>query len=110
MDDDRVAAGRIFPSTARRDKSKALRVHGLEIVGYDPETDTFPSTVYSSLEGILHFYHWDVRGNVVTHWDADSKYMGTFSDGRVLSGGWRPIEGHEGPENFAYAATMIRVE
>src|SRR5436190_330005 len=53
-------------------------LQALEIVGYDPSTKTFTSTVYSSMDGMPHAYYWDVQGNVVTHWTEGSKYTGTF--------------------------------
>ncbi len=68
-----------------------FKFQSLEILGYDPATNTFPATVYSSMDGMTHLYHWDVQGDVVTHWTEGSKYTGTFSeDGNTLSGGWRP--------------------
>lgn len=87
-----------------------FRVQSLEIVGYDPSTDAFPSYMFSSLGETAIRYCWDVQGDVVTHWTDGSKYTGTFSDdGNVLAGGWRPDEGREGPDNVAYDATMIRL-
>lgn len=86
-------------------------VQSLEIVGYDPSTKAFSSYVYSNMGGTPLPYYWDVQGNIVTHWMEDSTYTGTFSeDGNILSGGWRPEEGKEGPENAAYDAIMVRVE
>jgi Protein of unknown function (DUF1579) len=88
-----------------------FKVQSLEIVGYDQSTKAFSSTVYSNMAGVPASYRWDVQGNIVTHWTEGSKYTGTFSeDGSILSGGWRPEDGKEGPENAAYDATMIRVE
>ncbi len=87
------------------------KIHSLEIVGYDPSTKAFFSNVYSNMAGVPAPYEWDVQGNVVTHWTEESKYTGTLSeDGNILSGGWRPEEGKEGPENVAYDATMTRVD
>lgn len=87
------------------------RVQSLEIVGYDPETNTFPATVYSNIDGAPARYWWNVQENVVTHWTDGSKYTGSFGDdGTTLIGGWRPDPGKEGPENIAYDATMTRVE
>jgi len=87
------------------------KIHSLEIVGYDPSTEAFFSNVYSNMAGVPAPYEWDVQGNVVTHWTEESKYTGTLSeDGNILSGGWRPEEGKEGPENVAYDATMTRVD
>lgn len=86
-----------------------FRVQSLEIVGYDPSTQAFASYVYSNLNGVPSRYHWDVQGDIVTHWTDGSKYTGTFSeDGTILSGGWRPDGGKEGPDNIAYDAIMMR--
>jgi hypothetical protein len=83
----------------------------LEIVGYDPATNIFPSTVYSSMDGIPLPYYWDIQGNVVTHWTEGAKYTGTFSDdGNMLSGGWRPDKEDEATAGNAYDAVMIRVK
>jgi hypothetical protein len=85
--------------------------HALEIIGYDPATDTFPATVYSSMDGAPAAYFWDVRGDVVTHWTKGSRYKGTFSaDGNTLVGGWRPVEGIEANAGNAYDASMTRVK
>jgi hypothetical protein len=88
---------------------EGLRVYSLEIVGYDPSTQAFSSYGFSNLGGVPVRYYWDVQGDIVTHWTDGSKYTGSFSDdGSILSGGWRPDEGKEGPDNVAYDATMIR--
>ncbi len=88
-----------------------VKVYSLEILGYDPATNTFPSHVYSNLDGFAHPYFWDVQDNVVTHWTEGSKYTGTFSeDGNMLLGGWRPDLGVEQNAENTYDATMIRVQ
>lgn len=89
---------------------KGFRVESLELVGYDPSTQAFSSYVYSNMGEEPQRYQWDVQGDVVTHWTEGSKYTGTFSeDSTILSGGWRPDDGKEGPDNAAYDAVMIRV-
>src|SRR5215207_3989249 len=40
-----------------------FKAHSLEILGYNPATDTFPATVYSSMGGVPLSYHWDVQGD-----------------------------------------------
>src|SRR5215207_5909213 len=35
-------------------------MQSLEIIGYDPKSKTFPSTVYSSMSGDIFLYEWDV--------------------------------------------------
>ncbi len=85
-------------------------IQSLEIVGYDPSTNAFPSHVYSNMGEMAAAYHWDVQGTRVTHWNEGSKYTGTFNaDGSILSGGWRPLAGKEGPDNLGYDATMVKV-
>ena len=37
-----------------------LQIETLELVGYDPETNTFPSTVYSNLAPTPLPYRWEV--------------------------------------------------
>ncbi len=88
----------------------ALKVRAVEVIGYDPKTDTFPSTVYGSLSGEPTTYGWDVRGSVVTHWTKGSKYTGTLSpDGKTVSGGWRADDGSTSP-GASYDAVMTKVE
>ena len=90
---------------------KGVLIQSLEIIGYDPESHTFPSHVYSNLDGNVLPYSWNIEGNTVTHSDKTSKYTGTISeDGQTLSGGWRPKKGEqESPEN-SYDAIMTRVK
>lgn len=87
-----------------------FRGDSLEVVGYDPTADNFPSTVYSNMDASPARYCWDVQGDVVTHWTAGSKYSGTFNaDGSVLSGGWRPDDDTEPNAGNAYDATMTKL-
>jgi hypothetical protein len=39
-----------------------MQIDSLELIGYDPEMDTFPSTVYSNLSPAPLPYKWDVKG------------------------------------------------
>lgn len=88
-----------------------VKVHALEIVGYDPAKKTFPSYVFSNIGETAARYYWDVQEDVVTHWTEGSKYTGRFSkDGNVLSGGWRPVEGVESTNENTYDATMTRLK
>jgi hypothetical protein len=43
-----------------------LQIDSLELIGYDPEADTFPSTVYSNFSPEPLPYNWDVQGDAVT--------------------------------------------
>ncbi len=104
-------SGGFFLKSAGEINFKGVKLQSLEIIAYDPSTDTFPSSVYSSMGGDVLPYSWDVQGNTVTHSDASSRYTGTLSeDGMILSGGWRPKKGEEeNPEN-SYDAVMTRVK
>ena len=87
-----------------------FKARSMEIIGYDPQTDTFPSYVYSDLGGVPSRYCWNVKGKVVEHWTEGAKYTGRFSeDGGRLSGGWRHAKGAQGTPTNTYDATMIRV-
>lgn len=41
------------------------QIDALELIGYDPETDTFPSTVFSGFSPTPLPYRWDVHGDSV---------------------------------------------
>jgi Protein of unknown function (DUF1579) len=80
-------------------------VEGLEVIGYDPATGTFPSTVYPSMAGIAIPYRWEIDGDELTITTdlIGATFRGRWSeDGTTFSGGWRPNPGREGPGNVAY--------
>ncbi|TMK43914.1 MAG: DUF1579 domain-containing protein [Actinobacteria bacterium] len=85
-------------------------IHGLELIGYDPESDVFPSTVYSSVVGIPLAYEYDVQGDDVTirtEFAGGATFRGRFgADGDSFSGGWRPDK--EVPGNVAYDISGTR--
>ena len=86
-------------------------IHGLELIGYDPETKAFSSQVYSNLWGSPIPYQWDLRDGTLTISMAVATFEGRFSDdGESFSGGWRPNEGMEGPGNVAYDISGTRVK
>jgi hypothetical protein len=100
--------GRFFLKQSGEIHFRGSTIQSLEIIRYDPSSQTFPSTVYSNMSGVVLPYQWDIQGDIVTHWTPAHKYTGTFSeDGRTLTGGWRPMEGKEGG---AYDAVMNRVD
>jgi hypothetical protein len=82
-----------------------FEVQGLEVIGYDPATGTFPSTVYPSMAGTPIPYRWEIHGDklTITTDMIGATFQGRWSeDGRTFSGGWRPHPGREGPGNIAY--------
>jgi hypothetical protein len=82
-----------------------FQIEGLEVIGYDPATGTFPSTVYPSMAGIPIPYRWEIdRDDLTITTDLlGATFHGRWSeDGARFSGGWRPNPGREGPGNIAY--------
>ena len=72
-----------------------MKIDSLELIGYDPETKTFPSTVYSNMSPMPLPYRWDVTDDgvriSVTYGPLDATFTGAFSeDGQSFNGGWRP--------------------
>ena len=86
-------------------------VEGVEIIGYDPETGTFPSTVYPSMFGQALPYRWILDGDEVTikAEALHATFHGTWS-GERFGGGWRGDPGHENDHgNVAYDISGGRV-
>jgi hypothetical protein len=84
-----------------------LEIDSLEVIGYDPETGTFPSTVYSNLSPAPLPYRWEVDDdNVrisVTYGPLDATFTGRFSDdGESFGGGWRSNPGADETVNVSY--------
>jgi len=90
-----------------------MKIQSLELIGYDPSSDTFPSLVYSNLAGVPIPYRYDVRGKdvtITTDFGGGARMTGKISeDDNTFSGGWRPNPGKEGPGNVAYDFVGTRV-
>lgn len=80
-----------------------MPIETLEIIGYDPKSDTFPSTVYASMAATPLAYRWELASDEVTITtdELGATFHGRWS-GAGLAGGWRPIPGREGPGNVPY--------
>lgn len=80
-------------------------IDSLEIIGYDAETGTYPSTVYSNMSPQPLPYTWRVDGDTLTisvsYGPMDATFTGTWS-GEAFSGGWRPNPGADEMVNVAY--------
>jgi hypothetical protein len=91
---------------------QGLEIRGLEVIGYDPATGRFPSTVYSNLVGAPIPYEYDVQGDRVTirtELGGGATFTGQWAeDGESMSGGWRPDPGTEGAGNVAYDISGTR--
>jgi uncharacterized protein DUF1579 len=83
-----------------------LQVDALELIGYDPETDTFPSTVYSNFSPEPLPYKWEVEGDAVTisvsYGPLDATFTGSWREDGTFSGGWRPNPGADEAANPPY--------
>jgi Protein of unknown function (DUF1579) len=91
-----------------------LGIDSLELIGYDPETDTFPSTVFSNLAPVPLPYRWDVRGDAVTitvsYVPLDATFTGSWREDGTFSGGWRPNPGADETVNVPYDIAGHRLQ
>ena len=88
-------------------------IQALELIGYHPETKTFPSTVYSGFSPTPLPYRWEVEGDRITisvsYGALDATFEGAFSeDGQVFGGGWRPNPGADETLNVPYDISARR--
>jgi hypothetical protein len=88
-------------------------VKGRELIGYDAETKTFPSTVFSSLSPVPIPYRWQFDGRrlkiTVDYPPLDATFEGELGeDGNSFSGGWRPNPGADETVNVAYDVAGTR--
>jgi hypothetical protein len=92
-----------------------MELRSLELIRYDPETQTFPSSVYSNMSPVPLPYKWDVQGDTLTisvnYGPIDATFKGKFSkDGNSFSGGWRPNPGADEMINVPYDIGGTRVK
>jgi hypothetical protein len=83
---------------AQLDFAGLYKVDALELIGYDPASDTFKSLAYSNMSPEPLPYEWDVREGTMTirvsHGPLDATFQGRVSDdGRSYTGSWRPNPG-----------------
>jgi hypothetical protein len=84
-----------------------LQIESMELVGYDPESQTFPSTVFSNLAPTPLPYRWEVGEDTlkitVSYGPLDATFTGRWSeDGQSFGGGWRPNPGTDATVNPPY--------
>lgn len=84
-----------------------MELESLELIRYDPETGTFPSSVYSNISPEPLPYRWEVEGDTlkisVSYGPLDATFTGRFDDdGEGFHGGWRPNPGADEMVNVAY--------
>ena len=83
------------------------QIDSLELIGYDPESGTFRSTVYSNMSPQPLPYTWTIDGDTVTisvrYGPLDATFTGRWSeDGEHFGGGWRANPGADENVNVAY--------
>jgi hypothetical protein len=109
----RWLAGGFFLEQHVRLDFMGLQIDSLELVGYDPATATFPSTVFSNLSPQPLPYRWELDEDVritVSYGPLDATFTGAFGpDGNVYSGGWRPNPGADETVNVPYDLSGRRV-
>lgn len=91
------------------------QIESLEFIGYDPETKSFPSTVFSNMSPVPLPYRWEVDGDrlkiSVDFPPLDATFEGRWSDdGNSFAGGWRPNSGADETVNVAYDISGHRVK
>lgn len=89
------------------------RIRNLELIGFDAESKTLTSSVYSNVSPVPVPYRWDVQGNTLTisvsHGQLNATFTATFSDdGTSFTGGWRPNPGADEKINASYDVVATR--
>jgi hypothetical protein len=107
--------GGFFLENRTRLDFAGFEIEALELIGYDPENKTFPSTVYSTFSPTPVPYKWDVDDDTLTisvsYGELDATFKGTFSkDGESFGGGWRPNPGADETVNVPYDIGGHRVK
>jgi Protein of unknown function (DUF1579) len=90
-----------------------MELESVELIGYDPETGTFPSTVYSNIAPTPLPYRWDVAEDSVkisvSYGPMDSTFTGRLDKDGAFRGGWRPNPGADENVNVPYDIVGRRV-
>jgi hypothetical protein len=83
-----------------------LQIDSLELICYDSNTNTFPSTVYSNFSPEPLPYTWNVQGDTViiavSYGELDATFTGSWREDGTFSGGWRPNPGADETVNVPY--------
>lgn len=92
-----------------------MEIQSLELIGYDPQTQTLTSQVYANTSPVPLPYHWDLQDDTLTisvaYGPLNATFTGKFSDdGKSFSGGWRPNPGADETINVPYDIGGTRVD
>jgi hypothetical protein len=102
----RLEGGFFYQQDVEIDFAGMIQVRGMELIGYEAETNSLASQVYSNVSPVAVPYHWKMDGNDLTiHMDAGATMKATMSDdGKSFAGAWAPDPGHESdPGNVSYS-------
>jgi len=110
----RWLAGGFFLEQRARIDFMGQQIDALELIGYDPETDTFPSTVFSGFSPTPLPYRWAVDDDRVTitvrYAPLDATFTGSWLEDGTFSGGWRPNPGADDTVNVPYDISGQRLD
>jgi Protein of unknown function (DUF1579) len=109
-----LPGGFFLRQVMRIDFAGQFQAEGEELIGYDPETEKFPSYVFSNSSPEPLPYEYEVKdGSMkirVSHGILDATFTGEVGqDGKTYSGGWRPNPGADPTVNLAYYVRGERV-
>src|SRR5262245_36241254 len=99
--------GGLFLEQRARIDFVGVEIEALELIGYDPETGTFPSTVFSNFSPSPLPYRYEIDDDTlkisVSYGELDATFSGSFDeDGDGFRGGWRPNPGADETINVPY--------
>ena len=102
-----LPGGFFMQQDVEMDFAGAVQIKSRELIGHDPESGAFKSSVYSNLSPSPLPYRWDLEGDALTisvsYGPLDASFEGRFSeDGNSFSGGWRPNPGADTAINPPY--------
>ena len=92
-----------------------MDLHSVELIRYEPETQSFASLVYSNMSPMPLPYQWGVQEDSLTisvaYGPMDATFKGKFSkDGKSFSGSWRPNPGADESVNVPYDLAGTRLK
>jgi hypothetical protein len=91
-----------------------MEIDSTELIGYDAESGTFPSTVFSNLSPAPLPYRWEVAEDTVkitvSYGPLDATFTGGFGEDERFGGGWRPNPGADESVNVPYDISGRRVQ
>jgi hypothetical protein len=84
-----------------------MKIESQELIGYDPESKSYPSTVFSNMSPTPLPYRWEVDDDKlkisVSYGPLDATFEGKFAqDEESFGGGWRPNPGADENVNVPY--------